>query len=74
MPRPIHPVRTMAAARGMTQVEIATLVGISPVVLTQVLSHRMASWPRLRRALAEVFGVEESELFPDVATTNQVAS
>jgi transcriptional regulator with XRE-family HTH domain len=66
MPRPIHPVRTVAAARGLTQREIAAQVGISPAVLRNVLSGRMAAWPRLRRALAELFDVDEHELFPEV--------
>jgi transcriptional regulator with XRE-family HTH domain len=69
MPRPQHPVRTLAAARGMTLREVATdpRVAISPAVLRNVVSGRMASWPRLRRALADLFEVDERELFPEVA-------
>ena len=66
MPRPVNPVKTALAARGITQAEVAERLGISRAVLYDALNSR-TEWPRLRRKLAELLAMPEGELFPQYA-------
>jgi transcriptional regulator with XRE-family HTH domain len=59
----VHPIKVELARRGETQRTLAGAVGISPATLSQVLNGRAASWPALRRRVAEHFDTNESELF-----------
>lgn len=59
----VHPIKIELAKRGETQRTLASAVGISPATLNQVLNGRVASWPALRRRVAEHFDTNENELF-----------
>lgn len=66
MPRPVSPVKTALARQGITQVEMAELLHISPRVLRNALNEG-PTWPRLRHDLADLLQVDEAELFPEHA-------
>ena len=65
MPRPIHPIKVRAQSRGMLLTEVAAKVGVSPSTLLHVVNHHRKPWPKIRRDLAALFGVEEADLFAD---------
>lgn len=64
MPHP-HPVKAVLAARGETQKHLAAAVKVTPGTLVQVVNGHHASWPALRRRIAEYLEVPERDLFPD---------
>ena len=61
---PISNLARLRLDRRLTQRQVAQLVGIAPTTLSQIENLHRAPWPKLRRDLATVFGVEEEELFP----------
>lgn len=63
MPRPVHPVKVLLAARGETVAECALKVEVAPQTLSKVLGGHVGDWPALRRRLAQHLGAAESELF-----------
>jgi lambda repressor-like predicted transcriptional regulator len=63
MPRPPSPVKAILAARGITQTEVAERLGISRASLYAAI-NRGPTWPKLRRELADLLGVDEAEIFP----------
>jgi transcriptional regulator with XRE-family HTH domain len=65
----VHPVKVELAKRGQTQKEFASKVGVSPGSLTLVLNGRLASWPALRRRVADALEVSESDLFPEAVAS-----
>lgn len=65
MPRPVHPVKVRAAARGWLLREVAERIDVTPGTLALVVNHHRRAWPKIRRDLAELFGVEEADLFAD---------
>lgn len=65
MPVHVHPVKVELAARGLTQVDFAPMVGVSPPTLRQVLNGHQSSWPALRRRVADALGRPVSDLFPE---------
>lgn len=65
MRRPSH-IKALLAERGLTQIEAARQLGLSPEVLNGALNQG-PTWPKLRRRLAELLEVDEVELFPEYA-------
>jgi hypothetical protein len=55
--------------RGETYADVARATGYKPTVLRNVLNGRYASWPSLRRRLAEYLDLPESKLFLDGEAT-----
>ena len=55
----------LRADRGMTQAELAQLLGLSPSSVSAVENQHTRPWPRFRRECSKIFGVPESELFPE---------
>jgi transcriptional regulator with XRE-family HTH domain len=51
-------------ARGLSQRQLAALLGISASALSGVENLHHRAWPKLRAAAAEVLGVPERQLFP----------
>lgn len=49
--------------RGMSQTQLASLLGISRSALSNVENGHVAAWPRLRRTAARTLGVSEESLF-----------
>ena len=49
--------------RGISQSQLAGLLGISRSALSNVENGHVAPWPRLRRAAAKALGVPEESLF-----------
>ena len=64
-----HPVKTAICERGWTQRSVAEQIGLSPKILYGVLQYRNASWPKLRRELADLLELPEDELFPPQLVT-----
>ena len=52
--------------RGMTQADLARRLGLSPSSVSAVENQHTRPWPRFRRECSKIFGVPESELFPEV--------
>jgi len=50
---------------GMSQTELARRVFVAGQNLSAVERGRLAPWPKLRKAVSEVLGVPEDDLFPD---------
>ena len=60
-------VRRERGARGWTQAEVADLCGVGQQALSAIETGRERPWPKIRRSLAELYGVSETELFEDLA-------
>jgi transcriptional regulator with XRE-family HTH domain len=63
MPRFVHPVKIHAAAHGWTLIEVASRIGVSEGTLALVVNGHRRPWPKIRRSLADLFGVPEATLF-----------
>lgn len=50
-------------ARGLTQKELAAILGIARTTLSNVENGHVRPWPRLRITAARVLGVHEDDLF-----------
>ncbi|MDI3257679.1 MAG: helix-turn-helix transcriptional regulator [Kyrpidia sp.] len=48
---------------GISQRTLAKAIGVSPSILSHIERGRRETYPKLRKALAEYFGLPESELF-----------
>ena len=53
------------SARGLTQRDLAELLGVSRTSVSAVENGHVAAWPKFRRNAAQILAVEEDELFPD---------
>lgn len=52
--------------KGLTQVGLAKLIGVSGPVIVQVERGYRKPWPKIRKGIAEALGYPEEELFtPD---------
>lgn len=60
-----HPARGFITNRGQTLSDFAREIGYSPQTLGRVLRGSVASWPELRRRVAEALNRPETELFLD---------
>jgi len=49
---------------GLSQTKLACKVGVAASTMNVIENGKLASSPKIRRDLAEVFGIAESELFP----------
>lgn len=49
--------------RKMTQAETAALLGVSPTIISHIENRRREAYPKIRKALSELYGVPETELF-----------
>ena len=59
-----HRVREYREKAGLSQTELARRVYIACTNLSAIECGRLAPWPKVRRALAEVLDVSENDLFP----------
>ena len=53
------------SARGMTQQDLASGLGVSRTSVSAVENGHVEAWPKFRRDAAQILDVEEDELFPD---------
>jgi transcriptional regulator with XRE-family HTH domain len=51
--------------RGITQNQLAALLGLSPSSVSAVENGHVRPWPRFRREAARCLGIDESALFPE---------
>jgi len=58
-------VKTYRLKAGMSQTELARRACVAGQNLSAVERGRLAPWPKLRKAVSEVLGVPEDDLFPD---------
>lgn len=49
--------------KGLSQKKVAETVGVSPTVLSHIERCRREAYPKIRRALAGLYGLPEEELF-----------
>jgi transcriptional regulator with XRE-family HTH domain len=50
---------------GLSQVELARRARMASPNLSAIECGKLAPWPKARKALAEVLGLPETDLFPD---------
>jgi transcriptional regulator with XRE-family HTH domain len=50
---------------GISQVELARRARMASPNLSAIECGRLAPWPKARKALAEVLGIPEAQLFPN---------
>jgi len=62
---PPNRVRVIRQALGISQAELARLVGVNASLLSRAERGEIRPWPRLRRATADAIGVSEMVLFGD---------
>ncbi|OIJ16502.1 transcriptional regulator [Anaerobacillus alkalidiazotrophicus] len=48
---------------GMSQVQLSKKISVNPTAITQIERGNRKSWPKLRKQLSQVFGVDENLLF-----------
>lgn len=58
-----HPAKAVIVGQGRTIKSVAAEVSVNPHTLGRVLNRHEQPWPRLRRRLAELLELPESELF-----------
>lgn len=52
--------------RGLTQEELAKLLGLKRnAIIAQVEARKLASYPKLRRGIVELFGIDERNVFDE---------
>lgn len=51
-------------ARGITQRDLARMLGVSPATLSSIENAWRAPWPKLRADCARILGIPEAKLFP----------
>jgi transcriptional regulator with XRE-family HTH domain len=54
---------------GLSQSQLARLVGVAEPTMWQVEHGKREPWPAIRKRLATTLGVSERELFPESAET-----
>lgn len=64
----VNKVKEFREKFNMTQTELSRRTCIASQNLSAIERGKVEAWPKARRALAEVLGVSETELFP---TENQ---
>lgn len=52
-------------AAKMTQAELARRVRVASTNISAIECGRMAPWPKVKKAIARVLRVKQSELFPE---------
>ncbi|MCL6576856.1 helix-turn-helix transcriptional regulator [Kyrpidia sp.] len=50
-------------ARGWTQTDVSRMIGVSGGLISHIERRARSSYPKLRRALSELYGVPEETLF-----------
>ena len=53
----------------LSQAELGRRMQIDPSIVRHVEAGRVEPYPRFRRVAAEILGVEEKELFPEIGST-----
>ncbi|ADG06633.1 helix-turn-helix transcriptional regulator [Kyrpidia tusciae] len=53
-------------ARGWTQTDVSRMIGVSGGLISHIERRVRSSYPKLRRALSELYGVPEESLFDDL--------
>ena len=56
------------SARGMTQQDLASGLGVSRTSVSAVENGRVEAWPKFRRDAAAILAVAEEKLFPSEPT------
>ena len=56
------------ARRGIVRSDLARVIGVHPIYLRNVLCGAVKGSPRVRRAVADILGRPESELFSSGTT------
>jgi transcriptional regulator with XRE-family HTH domain len=56
--------------RHLSQVQLATLAGLSNSVISEFELNKRQPWPKAREALSESLGCSEAELFPETEGAN----
>jgi len=51
--------------RGITQKELAEMIGRTPSTISQITNGHRKPWPKLRREIAEALHIPENELFDE---------
>ncbi|ATY83909.1 XRE family transcriptional regulator [Kyrpidia spormannii] len=59
-------------ARGWTQTDVSQMIGVSGGLISHIERRVRSSYPKLRKALAELYGVSESTLFDDLGMAKEV--
>ncbi len=65
---PVNRLREMRKLRGISAAELGRRLRVDPSVIRHVEAGRAYAYPRLRRGVARVLGVDERELFGDQDT------
>lgn len=58
-----HPAKAVIVAQGRTILEVSDAIGVNRHTLGRVLNRHIPPWPKLRRQLAQLLDMPESELF-----------
>ena len=67
-------VKEVRGTAGLSQGDLAQLVGLSQPALSQIERGHRAAWPRIRRQLSEALGTSEVELFPPLTPEEDLFS
>ena len=66
----INFVKRVRQRQGLSQTKCARLIGVSESNLSSVERGAIRPWPKIRRDLASVLSVSESDLFPVEEVSN----
>jgi transcriptional regulator with XRE-family HTH domain len=58
-------------ARGMTQEQLADLLGVARSTLSNIENGHVQSWPQLRADAARFFGISSEDLFEAAAWSEE---
>ncbi len=58
--------------KGLTVTKTGLALGVNPSLISQILAGNRYSYPKLRRRLAELVGVPETELFTEQGYLKEV--
>jgi DNA-binding XRE family transcriptional regulator len=57
-------IRHFREKAGLSQTKLACKIGVAASTLNVIENGKLASYPKIRRDLAEVLGIAETEIFP----------
>ena len=58
-------IREKRLERGLSQVELAKLIGLPASLLSDLELGKRQTWPKVRRGLAKALKTTQKELFPE---------
>ncbi|MBA7632494.1 hypothetical protein ES703_40040 [subsurface metagenome] len=59
---------------GLSQTKLSIAIGVAGSNLSAIECGRMQAWPKVRKALARVFKVKQSDLFPEDGSGGKTGS